>query len=75
MHGEKHRIATGMRSITNKLGAVRCPSLTGKAGTVIECGRYNAGLTVLLDGPRACIEIIFLNISQRQDAQLYPSGA
>jgi hypothetical protein len=42
-----------MRFITNRLGAVRGPSLAGKAGTVIERSHYNTGPTVLFDGNKS----------------------
>jgi hypothetical protein len=45
-------IAVGTRFKISKLGAVRCPDLAGKTGTVVELSRHNTGVTVLFDGDR-----------------------
>jgi hypothetical protein len=45
-------ISVGTRFRINQLGAARCPSLAGKAGTVIATSRHNTGLTVLFDGDK-----------------------
>jgi hypothetical protein len=77
MHREKYKIAVGIRFITDKLGAVRCPSLAGKAGTVIECSRDNTGLTVLLaTKDPTCLHTDYFppTSEQHQDAQPYPGG-
>jgi hypothetical protein len=50
MDQETDRIAAGTRFKMSKLGAVRCPNLAGKTGTVVELSRYNTGITVLFDG-------------------------
>jgi len=50
MHRETERIAVGTRFQMSELGAVRCPRLANKVGTVVGSSRYNSGLTVLFDG-------------------------
>jgi hypothetical protein len=50
MEQEVGRIAIGTRFEINQFGASRCPSLAGKTGIVIDCSRYNTGVTVLFDG-------------------------
>ena len=47
---ETDRIAVGVRFKLSALGAVRCPSLAGKFGMVVDMGRRNTGITVLFDG-------------------------
>ena len=47
------RIAIGTRFRMSELGAVRCPRLAGKVGTVVGMSRYNTGLTVLFDGNKS----------------------
>lgn len=46
------RIAAGIRFKVSKLGAIRCPELAEKVGTVVEVGHYNTGVTVLFDGEK-----------------------
>jgi hypothetical protein len=46
------KIAIGTRFKINELGAVRCPTLAGKVGTVVALGNHNTGITVLFDGAR-----------------------
>jgi hypothetical protein len=44
------RIAIGTRFKMSALGAVRCPRLAEKVGTIVGMSRYNTGVTVLFDG-------------------------
>jgi hypothetical protein len=46
------KIAIGTRFKISELGAVRCPTLAGKVGTVVALGGNNTGITVLFDGAR-----------------------
>ena len=39
------------------LGAVRCPNLAGKEGTVIGTGRYRSTVRVLFDGFRSATSL------------------
>jgi hypothetical protein len=50
MEQEVDRIAIGTRFEINQLGAIRCPTLAGKTGTVIDSSPRNTGVTVLFDG-------------------------
>ena len=47
---ETDRITVGVRFKMSELGAVRCPSLAGKSGMVVDMSRRNTGITVLFDG-------------------------
>ncbi|MDH2341266.1 MULTISPECIES: hypothetical protein [unclassified Bradyrhizobium] len=44
------RFVVGARFKINKLGALRCPDLTNKTGTVVEVGIRTTGITVVFDG-------------------------
>ncbi|WP_456620220.1 hypothetical protein [Bradyrhizobium sp. P5_C12] len=44
------RFVVGTRFKISKLGALRCPDLTNKTGTVIEVSLRTTGITVLFDG-------------------------
>ena len=46
----KTDIVVGTRFKVSQLGAVRCPDLTNKTGTVVEVSLHTTGITVLLDG-------------------------
>lgn len=50
MNREADRIAVGTRFKISELGAVRCPNLADKIGTVVGLSRQNTGITVLFDG-------------------------
>lgn len=43
------RFVVGTRFKISKLGALRCPDLTNKTGTVIEVSLRTTGITVLFD--------------------------
>lgn len=77
MEREVGRIAIGTRFEINQFGAGRCPSLAGKTGTVIDCSRYNTGVTVLFDGSKGptclCRDYISPRSEFRQDAQRQPA--
>lgn len=44
------RLAVGTRFKISKLGALRCPDLANKTGTIIEVSLRTSGVTVLFDG-------------------------
>jgi hypothetical protein len=51
MDQETDRILVGTRIKMSELGAVRCPRLAEKVGTVVGgSSRYNSSITVLFDG-------------------------
>lgn len=50
---DSHKIVIGTRFRMSELGAVRCPRLAEKVGTVVGTSRYNTGLTVLFDGNKS----------------------
>jgi hypothetical protein len=52
MDWERDKIAVGTRFKLNAFGAVRCPSLADKVGTVVGVSRRTTGITVLFDGSR-----------------------
>jgi hypothetical protein len=41
----------------SSLGAVRCPNLAGKEGTVVGTGRYRSTVRVLFDGFRSATSL------------------
>jgi hypothetical protein len=68
-------IAIGARFKINELGAVRCPALAGKVGTVVALGNRNTGITVLFDGVRSptCLHRDYIS-ALRQEHRV-PEGA
>jgi hypothetical protein len=50
MNLETDRIAVGTRFKISAFGAVRCPNLVYKIGTVVGLSRRTTGITVLFDG-------------------------
>jgi hypothetical protein len=76
MERKVDRIAIGTSFKINQFGASRCPSLAGKTGIVIDCSRYNTGVTVLLDGSKrpTCLHRDYISptFEWRQDAQRQP---
>jgi hypothetical protein len=69
------KIAIGTRFKINELGAVRCPALAGKVGTVVAFGNHNTGITVLFDGARrpTCLHRDYIS-ALRQEHRV-PEGA
>jgi hypothetical protein len=69
------KIAIGTRFKINGLGAVRCPDLIGKVGTVLALGNQNTGITVLFDGDRrpTCLHRDY--ISELRQEHRVPRGA
>jgi len=47
-----NRLVVGTRFMVNRLGAIRCPDLAGKTGTVAELSNSNTGVAVLFDGTK-----------------------
>jgi hypothetical protein len=77
MEREIDRIAIGTPFEINQFGARRCPSLAGKTGIVIDCSRYNTGVTVLFDGSKrpTCLHRDYISPTSEwcQDAQRQPA--
>ena len=69
------KIAIGTRFKINELGAVRCPGLAGKVGTVVALGNHTTGITVLFDGARrpTCLHRDYIS-ALRQEHRV-PKGA
>ena len=68
-------IAIGARFKINELGAVRCPDLAGKVGTVVALGNRNTGITVLFDGVRSptCLHRDYISASSRSQESPNPA--
>ena len=68
MNRETDRIAVGSRFKINKLGAVRCPNLAGKIGTVVGLSHHNTGITVLFDGGKrpTCLHRDYISSTSEQ---------
>ncbi len=50
---EQQRLSPPTRIRMSALGAVRCPNLAGREGTVIGTGRYRSTVRVIFDGFRS----------------------
>jgi len=53
----EQRLSPPTRIRMSALGAVRCPNLAGKEGTVIGMGRYRSTVRVIFDGFRSATSL------------------
>jgi len=53
----ERRLSPPTRIRMSALGAVRCPNLAGREGTVIGTGRYRSTVRVLFDGFRSATSL------------------
>ena len=72
MNRETDRIAVGSRFKISKLGAVRCPNLAGKIGTVVGLSHRTTGITVLFDGDKrpTCLHRGYISSTNSSEAAL-----
>ena len=68
MNQETDRIAVGSRFKISKLGAVGCPNLAGKIGTVVGLSHRNTGINVLFDGDKrpTCLHRDYISSTSEQ---------
>lgn len=69
MIAKQSRIAIGTRFKMSALGALRCPRLAEKVGTIVGMSRYNTGVTVLFDGKKTatCLHKDYISPVQALD--------
>ena len=53
----EERLSPQTRVRMSALGAVRCPNLAGREGTVIGTGRYRSTVRVIFDGFRSATSL------------------
>jgi hypothetical protein len=53
----EQRLSPPTRIRMSALGALRCPNLAGKEGTVIGTGRYRSTIRVIFDGFRSATSL------------------
>ena len=53
----EQRLSPPTRIRMSALGAVRCPNLAGREGTVIGTGRYRSTVRVIFDGFRSATSL------------------
>ena len=70
----EERLSPQTRIRMSALGAVRCPNLAGREGTVIGTGRYRSTVRVIFDGFRSATSLHSTYIEPVAGKKALPPG-